>query len=689
MKKKYKKLILWLVLAVLVFIVFKNWFVFEQITAGDAAFHFDENLKDLSLFPYSWVPMSMGRFSSFLLSFLYLIFPLKVLSLLNFSWVLIERFVWYWPFLVLSIFSSWFLLKTILPKIKFSFLAPLIYLLNSYILMIIGGGQISIALGYAIAPLVIALFIKSADKRNLALQTLSGLILSLQVVFEPRMAVLTMFAVVLYVFFEYRFEIAKYIKLFFIPLVVAIGIHFYWLFPLLFLRKQAYSSTLSFFGWVKFLSFADFSKTFSLLHPNWPENIFGKTYFMRPEFLIIPILAFVSLLFVNRLRSSQIKKNILFFAFLALIGAFLAKGSNPPFGEAYLWLFNNFPGMNLFRDSTKFYVLIALSYSILIPFSVAEIYKRLKTMRNMRRATHYLSSLFVLLVVCYLLLLIKPAILGQLGGTFKAKEIPRDYIQLKNFIENQDEFSRTLWVPKKQRFGFFANNHPAISAETFVTDSVCQEPFCSLKEEISEKWGKECLPNDRCYVRELSYFLNPKTAKALSLMAVKYVIVPFDSEGEIFLAERKYNQQQREEVEEFLNTILWLKKIDIAGKIAVYEIPSHKDHFFALEEEIGPIEWNIVNPTKYIIRTSEVAQPFELVFSETYDELWQAKIGERIIPSRKWNNLNSFSINQTGDLEIVAEFAVQKYVYLGGIISLLTLLASFSLLGYFCFKKED
>ncbi len=674
MRIKSRERILWLVLFALIFIVFKNWFVFEQISAGDAVFYFDENLKELSLFPYSWISVGMGRFSSLFFVFPYLIFSLKIFSLFNFSWILIERLTWYWPFLVLSIFSSWFLLKTILPKTKFGFMAPLIYLLNAYILMIIGGGQISVMLAYAIFPLVVGLFVKGISQKNPVLPILSGLALSLQIAFEPRIAVLALLTVAFYVFFVYRFAALRKIQFFLIPSIIALGVHFYWIFPTIFLRKPSYSLSLSSLGWVKFLSFSDFSKTFSLLHPNWPENIFGKTYFMRPEFLIIPILAFACLLFVNQLKNTQTKKNILFFAFLALVGAFLAKGSNPPFGEVYLWLFNNFPGMNLFRDSTKFYVLIALSYSILIPFSIAEIYKRLGVMRSMRRATHYLPNLFMFLVVCSLLLLVKPAILGQLGGTFKAKKVPRGYIQLKDFIENQDEFSRTFWVPKKQRFGFFANNHPVISAEAFVTDSVCQEPFCSLKEEMSEKWGEECLPNDRCYVRELSYFLNPKTAEALSLMAVKYVFVPFDPEGEIFLAERKYNQQQRKEVEEFLDTIPWLKKIDVTDKIAVYETPSHKDHFFVLNKETNPINWTIINPTKYIVRISEVIQPFSLVFSETYDELWQAKIGETVISSKEWNNLNSFSINQTGNLEITIEFTAQKYVYLGGIVSLITLL---------------
>jgi len=244
-------------------------------------------------------------------------------------------------------------------------------------------------------------------------------------------------------------------------------------------------------------------------------------------------------------------------------------------------------------------------------------------------------------------------------------------------------------VPKKQRFGFFSNDHPAINAETFMTDSVCAEPFCSLKTEMPEKWGEKCFPNDRCYVRELSYFLNPKTADFLDQMAVKYVIVPLDSEGEIFIAEHQYNHQQREEVEEFLDTIPWLKKVDVTQKIAVYELLEFKDHFFGLGEETPGIQWQMINPTKYQVQVKNAQEPFQLVFSEAYDSLWQAKLNSKVIISKPYQGfLNSFLIDKTGDFELTIEFLPQKYVYYGGVVSLFTLLVSFLVLIKFCQKDH-
>ncbi len=167
-------------------------------------------------------------------------------------------------------------------------------------------------------------------------------------------------------------------------------------------------------------------------------------------------------------------------------------------------------------------------------------------------------------------------------------------------------------------------------------------------------------------------------------MGVKYVIIPFDSEGEIFLEDRQYSHQKRVELEEKLDQIPWLEKIENFDKIAVYRTPNFRDHFFVADEKLA-LDWTMVNPTKYLLQVKDASQPFELYFSEAHDELWQAKIGEKIIPSVEYNGtlykpqaqpngLNRFTIERTGDFEIIVEFAAQKYVYWGLVVSAITLL---------------
>jgi hypothetical protein len=82
------------------------------------------------------------------------------------------------------------------------------------------------------------------------------------------------------------------------------------------------------------------------------------------------------------------------------------------------------------------------------------------------------SLLLLIVVMLFLLGLIRPAIIGKVGGTLTSRKIPESYLILENFLENKKGFFRTLWLPKKQRFGFYANNHPAIDSENFLTNTI-------------------------------------------------------------------------------------------------------------------------------------------------------------------------------------------------------------------------
>ena len=166
-----------------------------------------------------------------------------------------------------------------------------------------------------------------------------------------------------------------------------------------------------------------------------------------------------------------------------------------------------------------------------------------------------------------LLSLLKPAWSGELSGIFVEKQIPKEYLVLKDFFGKENGFFRILWAPRLPYFGYYSVNHPAISSESLISSSLCVEPLCSLRQVTSDKWGNNCTPTNRCYVKELSYLLNPKAPEVLSDMAVRYIVVPLDIDGDLFVSERKYDPEQRHEVEAFLDSITWLKKVSVIFNI--------------------------------------------------------------------------------------------------------------------------
>jgi hypothetical protein len=617
-------------------------------------------------------------------------------SILGNNIILTERLFWWIPFLILSIFSSIYLFRKLFPLNNFFLIAPFIFLFNTYVLMMIGGGQIAgIGLAYTISPLVLSQFIFVTDVFYQAKKIehvvlfrkalIAGLLLAIQVMFDYRIAYITVIAALLYLFVTILFgnfrNIRNIILLIFYSAIIPFGLtgflHAFWILPAVFVKNDvlqqlgsAYTSLQS----VSFFSFAKFENTISLLHPNWPENIFGKVYFMRWEFLLIPLLAFSSLLFIKTNNKEKdverltVQHKILFFALLALVGSFLAKGTNDPFGGLYLWLFQHLPGFVMFRDSTKWYTLIAVSYAILIPFTISnlsqifgELFKGKGQKSSFKNIIQKHSpTLLIALFIIFWFVTIRQAVLGQLGGTFMQSTIPIDYIQFKNFLSNDQQFSRVLWIPEKQRFGFWSDEHPAVwSYDLFHTASLSGT---------------------------LAVMRNTDTQRFLQESSIKYIIVPSDSQKEIFLKDRKYDNRQYLNTIQSLDKISWLQKLSNFGNIAVYEVPDIKEHFWSTSNNLL-VSYSNINPTQYEVSVKNAKKGDRVVFSESFARSWTATTGEIRIPSTRYDGrFNSFALTKDGDYTIEVEYTTQKWVDTGLVISLVTLLLTLG--SIFLIKKK-
>ncbi len=662
-------------------IVFKSWFTLLPLSSGDWSYSLNDAIKSFPFFPYVWsfnFGLGFGGVNSFILALSsYYLFTTSVLfNVFKIPWVLIERLMWFWPFLLISIFSSHFLFKKLFSE-KFAILSSFIFLFNTYTLMLVGGGQMGIALSYALFPFTLAIFIKLLDSPNslslnLKLSLLAGLLLSTLVFFDVRIAYACIAAISLYLVFRIKYEVSKsnFLDIFnliiyslIIPGAVTFLLNSFWIIPLILGGKNplvelgsAYTSLES----VKFFSFAKFEDSLSLLHPNWPENIFGKVGFMKPEFLLLPIFAFSSLLFAG--REKKTKTYVLFFALLGLVGVFLAKGTNEPFGGIYLWMFGHIPGFMMFRDSTKWYTLIALSYSVLIPFTIWRLYEFLESQSKFeifkfkfqikfKNQIFNFQNIFLILSAFYLIFLIRPAVLGQLNGTFKTTVVPNDYFKFERFLSSDVKFYRVLWVPTPQRFGFVTAIHPAIAAQDFFKT-------IDLSQIVKKIAANE---------------------KLLQESAVKYVVVPYDSQGEIFLKDRRYDGNAYKKIIADMNTVPYLKKIDDFGKIAVFEIPSPKDHFFIsnLQSAVNnqKIEYQYVSPVEYKLSFENAKKGDVVVFSESYNLEWIAKNSEFKVRSTEYSKkFNSFVLPQNGNYTLDVYFSPQTYVNIGLVISGATLI---------------
>lgn len=625
---------------------------------GDFRFFWNETIVNLLSTPFTWdsfLNSGLGNSSLDILWFnAYLQFSL-FFSKFGLDWSAISFIFFILPIFIFSFSFSFLLFKYFFPDLKkYAFLAGLIFTANTYILMVVAGGQVGVGLAYSLAPVVLMSFVKvinynNSQNFNLKLSITAGLFLSLQVMFDPRIAYLILIASFLYFIFNHKLYSLKKLFLqiviiFVVPIIISALLHSFWILPFIFGEKSIVTEHFSTIESFKYFSFAKLENTLSLLHPNWPENIFGKAYFMKPEFLIIPILAYSSLLFIQKKH----KKIILFFVFLGLIGAFLAKGANDPFANINLFVFGNLPSMSMFRDPTKFYLLVALSYSILVPFTVAHILDQISNIKNQKfnkKIKKFIPKIFLVLTTLYLISLIYP-LLSQ--SSVVPKKVPNEYVNLKDFLYDQKIFFRTLWIPKFQRYGYFSSNHPAVRLE---------ELYSADKDGRFTKW------------------INlPKTMKTLQSAGIKYVIIPADVEGEIFLDDRKYNDKEYKKYIYELDNVKFLKRIKNFGKIIIYEIDNQKDHFYLLSG--NPLEYQYVSPVEYRVEIKDTNKEEVLIFSERFGNGWKAK-DERInyqASSIKYQyGLNSFLLPKNENYSLKIYYEPQKWLNVGLVVSLITL----------------
>src|SRR5260221_12637977 len=162
---KKNNFVFFILFFILLGIIFKNWFISANIIGGDWPFFYQEYINQFSFLPPDWNPLLGNGFGGQSIIYAidsYLYFTGWFFSvLLHIPWPLVYKICWFGMFLLLSLFSSIFLFKIIFPKnpIWLRLLTAFLYITNTYILLVVGRGQMGVALGYAIAPFLLARFI--------------------------------------------------------------------------------------------------------------------------------------------------------------------------------------------------------------------------------------------------------------------------------------------------------------------------------------------------------------------------------------------------------------------------------------------------------------------------------------------------------------------------------------------------
>ena len=213
------------------------------------------------------------------------------------------------------------------------------------------------------------------------------------------------------------------------------------------------------------------------------------------------------------------RRQILFFAALGLFGVFLVLLATEPLSPIYSWLFNNIPGLSMFREVNKFFLLPVLSLAFFAGL-VAEGLKRcMGKFSSIAR-----NALPILLISLIILASSWQFLTGDIGGNIGTVEIPEGYTEFEGWLSSQKGDFKIAFFP------------PAVWATTYTWASrwfldplvaLQVKPTVELKSEFDltasaslTRWVYTALYSNR----------TSEWGKLLGILGVKYLILRLDAD---------------------------------------------------------------------------------------------------------------------------------------------------------------
>lgn len=443
-----------------------------------------------------------------------------------------------------------------------------------------------------------------------------------------------------------------------------------------------------------------------------------------------PLLYVIQYVFVGIILLFLIKhkKNltILFLGSLFLSVIFLSKGINPPFGEIYNLIFKKILILQIFRNPfEKFGFLLSLTSTILLGVSIYELTNQLSAM--LRRLIYLTAFIIVFLFLGFplysgLVLTNKFPPTDNYSIGYKVK-VPEYYKEVNNWLNSQGGNFRYIGFPIKDE-GITYNwekGYAGVELSVALFDSLgifhnTSTPFFN---QIVPEIEKTMLSD-----KDFSNFAN--------LVNAEYFVLRYDLDYKLrnmtdpsIIEKRLIEREKKGEV----------KKVVTFGKVSIWENLRWRDNTFFISNkfffeksfdsinnftDINPlggesqveeinrpnvekiittyssgalpkISYKKINSTKYLLHLEEVSTPVLLVFSQLYNEGWQANYLDReVLKNHIPANIyaNAWVIERKGNFDIVIEFSPQKWMDIGEKISLVNLILLFVGLCIFSFRYK-
>lgn len=292
-------------------------------------------------------------------------------------------------------------------------------------------GHNTLILAYALLPYALLLFFLRKPASSLAGGLLSSLILAA----SPHIAYLEFILIALYSLFQLRGGIRKglyTLMLAFIFILAAMAPNVPFLYLIFKVDLPVYSvraeEAFVYIGMEELL-------------PILPAIAFAifvvwASLFFRPAKPSVRATKESFNLFYGLLRKYEFDP--LFFLLLSIIGGLMVVLPVTPLGFVYEWLFQNVPGLFMFRESTKFLLLFSISVSYFVGLAGDRI-----AMPPLRRG----KKAGLILLIALIFTTSWPFLTGDMAGKVGTVKVPSEYEDLYDRLQSDPSDYRVAFMP--------------------------------------------------------------------------------------------------------------------------------------------------------------------------------------------------------------------------------------------------
>jgi len=368
------------------------------------------------------------------------------------------------------------------------YFAGILYMINPFTYTRFLAGHLNLLLAYSITPFAIKTFFDLLDEPNPKRAIMVGLwlaiISSLNI---HNLFILLLFAVCLISYsinqkntFDYLKNVLGYV---FLSAITFILLSLYWIIPFFYSKSPISSFDIRHIQ--AFITRSD--PTFGVIFNVASMYGFWVQYFLLPKdhlsfwymfFYLILILAILGILF--SINDRKIRAQSIAVAVTGFISIILAVGvAHPITKPIFIFLYNNCPFFNGYREPQKFVALLTLAYSFLGAIGLDGILINIQKSKFQDNKTLNLYSKNSLaLLACFLPLIYTYPIFWGFSGQLNSIDYPRSWYKTNNFLNTEiRKNQKVLFLPWHMYmiFDFAQNPGPIYNpAQLFFDKEVIQ-----------------------------------------------------------------------------------------------------------------------------------------------------------------------------------------------------------------------